>query len=183
MYCRNCGARIPDDANFCPECGAPASGEEHGGKPGAAAEAAPPAAERPKMATWKKVLLGIVGAIVLAVSLAIFLTGSLVDAVDRQLAALRAGDVDAAYAMTSDAFKRAVSRERFAAFLKANPALMHVTDHSFTTRERENGIGTLKGTLETENGGRIPVVYKLVEENGAWKILSLTLPKQGVSNQ
>lgn len=25
-YCKNCGARIPDDAGFCGECGAPVSG-------------------------------------------------------------------------------------------------------------------------------------------------------------
>jgi len=36
--------------------------------------------------------------------------------------------------------------------------------------------------LETSDGGKVPVVYKLVKENGAWKILSITLPKQGISN-
>ncbi len=183
MYCRKCGAPVPDDANFCPGCGTPASRTD-----GPAADAgngggAPPVTPRRKMATWKKVLLGIVVVIAAAVALALLLTGPLVEPVENQLAALRSGDVDGAYAMTSEAFRRAVSRERFAAFLKANPVLMHAADYSFSERKRSNGVGTLKGTLETEDGGRVPVVYKLVEENGAWKILSITLPKQGVSSQ
>jgi predicted amidophosphoribosyltransferase len=23
MYCKNCGRELPDDANYCPSCGAP----------------------------------------------------------------------------------------------------------------------------------------------------------------
>ncbi len=183
MYCRNCGARIPDDANFCPECGAPVSDADRPGSATGNGGKVPPAATRRGMALWKKILLGVVAIIVVAVALALLLTGPLVEPVEKQLSALRAGDVDAAYAMTSEAFQRAVSRDRFGDFLKANPVLMHVTDYSFSERKRSNGVGTLKGTLETEDGGKVPVVYKLIEEKGAWKILSITLPKQGVSSQ
>jgi len=179
MYCKDCGTLVPDGARFCPKCGTEVTA---GGSQSPQAEAGSPPAKSGKMAMWKKIVLGFVAIIVLVVSLALFLTGSLVDPVDKQLAALRSGDIDTAYSMTSDAFKKAVSRERFVAFLKANPSLMEITDHSFSTREVGDGIGTLKGTLETKSGSKIPVVYKLVDENGEWKILSITLPKQGVSN-
>lgn len=30
MFCSNCGARMPDDSAFCPECGASVTGESNG---------------------------------------------------------------------------------------------------------------------------------------------------------
>lgn len=43
----------------------------------------------------------------------------------------------------------------------------------------ENDIGTLEGTLKAKDGGVTPVVYKLVKENDAWKILSIRVNPTG----
>ncbi len=127
------------------------------------------------MALWKKIALGAVSFIVLIVGMALFFTSDVVDPVDRQLEALQAGDLDAAYAETSIAFRQATSKEQFAAFVRAHPALRQVTGHSFTERSRENNIGSVKGTLTTRGGGVVPIEFRLVRENDEWKILGFQI--------
>ncbi|MEZ5840062.1 MAG: DUF4864 domain-containing protein [Hyphomicrobiales bacterium] len=144
-----------------------------------AAAAAPPAIPAKKsMAVWKKIVLGVIGFIAVIVGFALFATSGLIEPIDRQIAALKAGDVPAAYAETSMAFQKATSAEDFAAFVSANPILSEITDHTFTERSFENDLGTVRGTLKTSDGGALPVEYKLIKENGAWKILAISLKRE-----
>ncbi len=175
MYCTSCGAALPRDARFCPSCGAEVASGPTTATPAGETFAEP----KKKMALWKKIALGLVAFVAVALALAFLLTAGLVEPIDRQLAAFKAGDVDAAYAETSIAYRKTMSKAQFADFLRANPALREVTDRTFTTRSRENDVGTVKGTLKTAEGGVIPVEYRLVQENGAWKILSLKLGDGG----
>lgn len=176
MYCSNCGTKIAGDVHFCPECGALANAEN--AQPGGQAAVAQPAAvatsAKPKMALWKKILIGVVVFVVAVVGLAMFATSGLDEPVERQLAALSAGNIQAAYAETSVAFQQNTSLEQFAAFVERYPVLKSISGHSFTTREIENGVGTLKGTLTTSDGGVVPIEFRLVKENDVWKILALS---------
>jgi len=129
------------------------------------------------MPNWLKILLGVaVGAaavIALIVWFAIWATSGLIEPIERQLAALKAGDMNAAYAETSEAFKGATSMEQFAAFVDNNPIMKDAASHSFLNRSINNGIGFVTGTLTSSTGGVIPVEYQLVKENDAWKILRI----------
>ncbi|GAB4229455.1 MAG: hypothetical protein Kow0032_10630 [Methyloligellaceae bacterium] len=127
------------------------------------------------MALWKKIALGVVATIVIAVGLALYYTAGMVEPIERQLAAIKADDLDAAYAETSVAFRKATSKLQFAVFVKSNPAFRDVVGHSFTERKRENNVGTVKGMLKTAEGGVFPVEYRLVQENGEWKILGIKI--------
>jgi hypothetical protein len=122
--------------------------------------------------TWKKVVLGIVIFIVLVIALAMWATSGLVEPVQKHFAALRSGDVVAAYSELSVAARQQTSLEDFKKMVTAMPALTHVTGESFSTRENNNGEGRLEGVLELEGGGKLPIAIRLVKENDAWKILA-----------
>ena len=172
MYCSNCGQAIKANAKFCGACGQAVG---VGATSASAATEATAAPAKKKMARWKKVVIGVAGFIVVAIAAAMFLTSGLVDPIDRHIAALQHGDIDGAYAETSVAFRDATSRDQFAAFINSNPSLTRIADHTFTERAWENNLGTVKGTLTTTDGGVVPVEYRLVKENDAWRIMGINL--------
>ena len=194
MFCPNCGSQMPNEAKFCASCGKPIANMQSGEAPAPMAAApmspAPPAYTASPVAgpapvrqggfmgwlrgmkTWKKVVLGIVIFIVLVIALAMWATSGLVEPVQKHFAALRSGDVVAAYSELSVAARQQTSLEDFKKMVTAMPALTHVTGESFSTRENNNGEGRLEGVLELEGGGKLPIQIRLVKENDAWKILA-----------
>ena len=97
-----------------------------------------------------------------------FMTGAVVEAVRAQIADIKRGDIDAAYARMSEDYRSRVARDEFAA-LVARPSLMQNTDSTFTNRNVQNDTGTVAGTL---SGGGVTeaVTYSLIKEGGEWKI-------------
>ncbi len=170
MYCKSCGAALPKGAHFCSECGV--SLENENSESNILNSTNLPSK---KMSFWKKFLIGTAVVVALAIGLAFFATSGLIGPVDRHFAALREGNILAAYAETSQAFRSSTSLEEYERFVKANPILTQVTKHSFSERKVENGIGYLSGKLTTANGGVQPVVFRLVKENDEWKILAISL--------
>ena len=181
MFCQNCGKEVAADAQFCPSCGHAVGHAESGA---AAPQASPaPQAAAPgqaptvwtrlkAMKTWKKVVIGIFVFIVGVIALALCTTSGLDEPVDRHFAALHNGDITAAYVELAIATRHDNSEADFKAMIDRNPALRHVTGHSFSSRSFNDGQGTLEGSLELEGGGRLPITVRLVKENGQWKILS-----------
>lgn len=182
MYCSNCGAEITQDSKFCSACGHEISAAAQPVSNEMGVTSAASHAPTKKMALWKKLAIGTVAAIILIVGLSIYLTAPLTEPVDRQITALMERDLLKAYDQTSQAFKDATSYEQFVSFIEARPILLKVVDYSFPEREWENNIGTLRGSLETAEGGVIPVAYQLVKENGEWKILSISFDKEDVAD-
>jgi hypothetical protein len=182
MFCPECGKELPADSHFCPACGHVTAQGGAASPTAAAAPMAAPVARVPesggfmawlrRMKTWKKVLIGIFVFIVGVVSLAMCMTSGLDEPVNRHFDALHAGDITAAYAELAIATRHDVSEADFKAMLERNPALTHVIGHSFSSRNWNDGQGTLEGTLELDGGGRLPITVRLVKENDQWKILS-----------
>lgn len=137
------------------------------------------------MPKWLKITLGVVAGviavIVAIVYIALWATSGLIEPVERQLAALKAGNMEAAYAETSEAFKQATPMQSFTAFVDQNPILKDTASHSFSSRSINNGIGVLEGQLTSSSGGVVPVKYQLVKENDAWKIQHIQLNPAGTS--
>ena len=131
------------------------------------------------MPKWAKIALGVAGGlavfIAIVVAIVFYATSGVIDAIDRHLALLKAGDVPTAYEETSEAFRSATTLEGFVAFIDAHPLLKEIEDHSFSSREIKNGVGHVSGKLTTGTGGVLPVEYRLVKENETWKILSIDL--------
>ena len=135
------------------------------------------------MPLWLKIILsifvgiGVLGAAI--VGLAFWLTADLVEPIDRQIAALKAGNMGAAYEETSEAFRQATPMQAFVAFVDANPILKDVASRSFSNRSFENDVGTVKGTLTSSTGGVVPATYQLVKEKDVWKIININLGASG----
>ena len=133
----------------------------------------------PKKKKWPKILGGVVVFIILAVGLAFYFTAGIVEAVEKQLALLRQGDIKGAYSLTCKDFQKATSLEQFTAFVKQYPSLSQNQGHTFTTRSIENNIGTVKGTLTAQDGAVTPVEFQLVKEQGEWRILFIEVRPAG----
>lgn len=128
---------------------------------------------------WKKILLGIVIFIVIVVALALFLTRSLSEVANKQLDALKKGDIAAAYSYTSKDFQAAVSMKDFEKFLNAYPGLKNNQKTSWGERTISGSTGTLRGTLTATDGGVTPVEFHFVKENDEWKILGIGVNQAG----
>jgi hypothetical protein len=132
-----------------------------------------------KMSIWKKIGIGFLAFLAFiagVVVLALWLTADVVAPVERQLAFLRQGDVKAAYGETSLAFRDNVPFEKFVAFVKLYPSLSRNKSYSFNERSVDaKGTGTVKGTLTDDRGAVLPVEFRLVKEDGAWRILSIRI--------
>ena len=126
------------------------------------------------MPKWLKIALGVAAGIAAVIALivwfALWATSGLIEPIERQLAALKAGNMEAAYAETSEAFRGATTKEQFATFVEQYPILKDAASHSFTNRSIENSVGTVSGTLTSATGGVWPVDYRLIKENDVWKI-------------
>ena len=133
----------------------------------------PSGAKKKGMPTWLKVILGLVIFVIIVVIIAMMATSPVVKPVEKQLDYLKAGDIQAAYDLTSNEFKNATTLDAFKAFLVQYPSLSNNKSHTFDSREITNNNGTVKGTLEANDGTQTPIEFRLIKENGTWKIIGL----------
>lgn len=136
--------------------------------------------EKIPMSTIKKILVvilsvfaGIVVLILLIVALAFFLTRGLVEPINEQLAAIRNNNLVVAYSYTSKEFQKKSSMDDFKNFLTRFPVIKNNQSAHFPNREFENGEGIIKGTITAKDGTAINIEYRVIKENGAWKILGM----------
>ena len=174
MYCTDCGSKIPADAKFCPNCGvsldetAKPSVQRHEPQINSTTE-------KPKMATWKKVLIGIVSFIVFIVALSLMVTSDLQELTDAHLAALRSGDLETAYSHTSPQFRKATPPQKFQQFVAAYPVLTKHTEYLFESRGFENNTGYVKGHL-ADNGKKLAKIeFQLIKVGDNWTIQGFNL--------
>ncbi|MCB1738525.1 MAG: DUF4864 domain-containing protein [Gammaproteobacteria bacterium] len=186
MFCPSCGAQIPNGAHFCPQCGANV-GDATASPPPQAAQPAPASSAQPqpipvavaapekKKHPVRRFLMWALAFIVAVIGLAMWATGDLVQVADDHLAALRSGDVDGAYALTSKAFRSTTPLATYRQFLVAYPIL--TTHENFEHGERafENGTGYVKGTLNGGPNGVASVEFQMVKEGDVWRIQGFEL--------
>lgn len=106
-----------------------------------------------------------------------------VDAVRGQLAEIRQGQLDQAYARLSTQARSEMSREDFAQLVDEHPALRAHSDALFWFPEGSvnvvNDRATVKGSLVSPDGTRVKAEFELVREAGAWKISGIRLGSDG----
>lgn len=122
-----------------------------------------------------KILLAIVAVIVIIIGLAVYFTSGLTGPAREQLATLKAGNIDAAYNMTSAGFKDQTSLEEFKKYVDKQAILTHYKSFSFLERRVDNGLGYLSGEIEDADGKKMKIEYQLVKEDGKWKIQAMRL--------
>lgn len=135
------------------------------------------------MPRWLRIALMVAGGVAAAIAAIVFIalwaTSGIVEPVERQLAALKAGNMDAAYSETSEAFRQETPLDEFTTFVGQYPILREHASYSFANRSINNGVGELTGSLTSATGGVTPVQYRLVKENDAWKIIYINIGGQG----
>jgi uncharacterized beta-barrel protein YwiB (DUF1934 family) len=136
---------------------------------------APVKVGNPKMATWKKVLLGIGIFIVGVIALAMWATSGIVKVAEDQLALIKAGDISGAYQMTSGMFQQATSLDVFTDFVNSYTVLSQNAKVSFSERSVENDTGYLFGTITAQDGTAMKIEYQLIKENDKWAIVGINL--------
>lgn len=92
-------------------------------------------------------------------------------AVHHFLAAADSGDYAAAYDDFSAPLKSAQSLDDFASAMRANAALVHVKETTFNDREVDTNGARLSGSVTLASGTTVPASFRLVRENGKWKLL------------
>ena len=110
-------------------------------------------------------------------------TAGPVDIVNRQLNAIRSGDVDKAYSYCSGAFKENTNLEAFRNFVESYPILKSATEYSSLNREISGSMATLKGSIKAKDGSSLPAEFRLTKENGAWKVQYISMSPSGIANQ
>ncbi len=177
MLCTHCGSEISENENACPNCGIALNTANH------STETKPKTAQR-RMPLWFKIAVGVALLALIAVTVGIFFTESLVDVVEHQMNALRNQDIEKAYKdYTSKAFQESTSFDQFRDFIEAHPLMIKSPISKFTQRSIDKNIATIKGELTSSDHVKTPIEFKVIREEGKWKILSIRLLKKQSSNK
>lgn len=183
MFCSHCGSKVETNYQFCPYCGAQLNSSDLASTPsenGESTLSSPPVMKKRPMPFWFKLVALLAVLALVGVTAGILFTESWVDAVDHQLEALRQHDIPKAYsAYTSKDFQASTSPDQFRHFIEAYPVFLNNQSAHFTQRSIEHNIGTLRGNLTSYDHTNTPIEYKLIKEDGKWKILSIRLLKPG----
>lgn len=130
----------------------------------------------------KKWLIGVLIVLILIVVIvlvALQATRGVAKSANEFFTLIKDGKFDQAYNSTAKEFQASTSLEVFTQFLEMT-TLKDFSKARWTTRSINNNLGKLIGSIQTREGGTIPVEIDLVKEEGRWKILSLTRKAAGL---
>ncbi|WP_454785485.1 DUF4864 domain-containing protein [Legionella sp. WA2024007413] len=119
--------------------------------------------------------------VLMVFALVFYFTSGLVYTIEHQLNALQSGNIEKAYSYTSKDFQKTTSINDFKKFLDQYPSIKNNESYFFNTREIENNLGFVKGTLTAKDGAKTPIEYRLIKEDDTWKILNIKVVPTGAS--
>jgi len=100
-----------------------------------------------------------------------------IDTVEAEIASLRSGALDEAYARLSEDYKSRVAREDFAALVNEHASLKDNAASNFWPPAGGvhvvNDRAQVSGQMVSRSGVKERVVFELVKEGGGWKISAL----------
>jgi hypothetical protein len=91
------------------------------------------------------------------------------------LAAAGRGDYAAAHEHFSAPLQEVQPFDQFAAAAAANSMFFEVTETTFNNRSVDTTGAELSGSVTLATGTVVPASFKLVKENGAWKLISYNI--------
>ena len=142
----------------------------------------PPSAPPRRMATLKKVLIGL-GVLALLGAVAAFValraTQGPVDASNRFLKLNATDGPAAAFAAASPAFQASGGVAAWEQYARA-AGLTEFKSATWTSREvNASGTARLEGSIATSTGATLPATVELVKANGGWRVQTLKLTPAG----
>ena len=109
------------------------------------------------------------------------ITGDPLKVVNHQLAAIRENDLEKAYSLCSEGFKKITNYQNFQTFVQSNSQFKDSKEFTSYNRSIEQGVAKLKGNLITTQGSTIPAEYHLVKEGRSWKVQYIDLGAAGTA--
>ncbi|MDP4038781.1 MAG: DUF4864 domain-containing protein [bacterium] len=150
----------------------------------------PPAPNKKKTSPWVWILVSCLGLVALSAAGFILLLVFIfkifagpIEPANQQLKFIREGELVQAYNLGSTDFKKATSEADFEEFIKDNPELEKNKKANFNSSNIEGNTAKIRGTITSTDGSEIPVEYRMVKENGKWKIYYFTLNPDDNINQ
>jgi hypothetical protein len=99
----------------------------------------------------------------------------MVGVANKQLEAIRSGDIKSAYSYTSSEFQKKIPLDKFEQLIGVYPALKQNKSASFTQRNIDYNSGEIAGSITTVNGETVPIEFNFIKENGEWKVTYITV--------
>lgn len=135
-----------------------------------------PAEPKKKMALWKKILIGIGVFIFVLYLLGRGATSGITSIGDKEMKLLKSGDIQGAYALTSDQFRKATPYDKFIEFVNEYPILTSYDKYSFSDKTVDaQGVGDIKGSLKAKDGTVSELELRFAKEGSDWKILGISV--------
>jgi hypothetical protein len=122
-----------------------------------------------------KITLAVVVFIIAALAFGVLFTESLADIAKTQLKAIKNGDIESAYAMTSSAFQEETSLDQFRSFVSKFPILSTYKSIHLTEERIDDGMGYLIGKLVGPDGNETTIEFQLAKAGRQWKIQAIRL--------
>ena len=91
------------------------------------------------------------------------------------LAAAAGGDWEAAHANFSEPLKQVQPLDQFRTIGAANQHLFQVQETTFNNRSVNPAGAELSGSVTLSDGTQLPASFKLVKEDGQWRLISYQL--------
>lgn len=131
----------------------------------------------------QKIVLGVVGVGVFAITLAVLLLfgpGGVSGAADPFLQALERRDFVAAAAQRTKRFQETVPQDAFERFLRESKVGMYASG-SWSGWQIQDGVGTVDGSITTATGEVLPVRLSFLKEDGQWRIDAIQRLRDGAA--
>jgi outer membrane biosynthesis protein TonB len=98
------------------------------------------------------------------------MTQGAAEAVRKELAAIKSGDMAAAYGQLAEPYKAQLSQDDFTAMVERHPSLKQNADATFSNRKIEGNTAILSGTLTASTGEKEAATFQLLKEGNDWKV-------------
>lgn len=106
-------------------------------------------------------------------------TGEPVKVIRAQLEAINQGDYVRAHSYFAAGLRAERSPEELREFVEANAGVFKTRDSTFTSRQIQGSVATIRGTLTGQSGQVTPIRYTLVKEQSRWVISSFRFGDTG----
>jgi type II secretory pathway pseudopilin PulG len=122
-----------------------------------------------------KIIIALILLAIAAVALVFVLAQTPNDVVKAQLLAIKTGDINKAYRLTSSDFQQGTDQHKFEEFINKYDVLKQNNSFVFNESKSEGTIGYVSGKVEDKEGNTATIEFQLAKENGNWSIQALRL--------